>query len=451
MMHDLQPKEEYIPRNYWLGMLNGILVLGGSIYLATDTVLAVFVKDLFGSDVLVGVLVAVHMTGFHLPSLAVAHLTETAERKKSLYIASATGRIVFLTSLVLAVVLVGDGNPTLLYCLIAGCLFGYYACISVGVLSFFEIVSHSVPVRRRGAFFAWRRSLGHGLLAVPSLFLIWYLLGEDNPPLQFPYNYAVLFGLALVLCGAGTLTFCFVKEPVMHVDRRGEGFRSKIIEGLRHSVLHVRFRQLIACRLLIQMTLVGSSFYVLHSLKILAEPDKKAAIFVATAPIVSPLINPLWAKISDGRGTVKLLRTAYLLGAVAPLIALCLPLFSSRVVGPAELGITPQWIAAVVFFAMSKAALYGNMLGAQNYVMEIAPPGRRPIYIGVVSIYMVFGTLVATIAGGALADKLGSYALNLVLASVFALAAVLIAFKMKEPRDHVPADEEPQAMPITPA
>ena len=227
---DPAPKEEYIPRNYWLGLLNGIMVLGGNVFLDPQSVIAVFMLSLGMSPKAVGICQAGSAVGIFLPTLFLAHLIDKAERKKSYYYLSAASRAAFLGVLALSPVLLGLDNAMLLGWVVVIALSGYYVSISIGLLTFFEISSHSVPARMRGNFFGYRRAIG-SVLALGCIYLLRCLLargpqaeevfgflpnvvtmafGKDSIIFRSPYNYAAIFGFALLLCGGGSLAFCFV-------------------------------------------------------------------------------------------------------------------------------------------------------------------------------------------------------------------------------------------------
>jgi len=427
--------EQYIPRNYRLGVVNGALFTGGTAFLNSQTVLAVFIVALGGTPFLVGVVSSAVMAGFMLPTLLLAHGIETAERKKRFYVISAALRVACLVALIVSVLVLARSRPLLLCGLAVVLLFGRSLAIAIGVLAFYQIVSHSVPARRRGAFFAWRLILG-SLLATAGACLVYYLLDEQRSGLALPYNYAAVFTMALVLCGGGTVAFCFVKEPPMPVDRRGTGFLAKIREGWRCSREHQTYRRFILCRLATAMTMVASPFLVVYSLHVLAAPWSAVAVFVAVQQLTFLVSTPLWARISDGVGNSRLLRVVYPMGVVAPLLALLLPALPSWAVGPPAWGITLRWVGAVGMYVVACAAFCGARLGGTNYLLEVAPPERRPIYMAMVYTYVVPVVVGAPLLGGWLARSLAwGYALNFVIAAVFAAIASVGAFTLEEPRE----------------
>ena len=441
---DSLSEEQYIPRNYRLGIVNGALVIAGSVFLDVQAVIAVFLLRLGASPVLVGLVSALSFAAFMVVPLPLAPLIERTERKKRYYVASAVGRVVCLGGLVASVLVFGDAPPWLLGGMVVAMLFGHRAAMSIGLLSFYEIVSHSVPSQRRGAFFSWRRVIG-GLIALGGAFLVRYLLDESRSGLAFPRSFAAIFACGLVVTGLGALTFCLVREPPMPVDRRGMGLLEKLREGWRVSRQDRTYLRLILCRVTATMRMVAAPFYVIYCLAVLGAELKAAAVFLVAHKVTFLVMNPVWARVSDGKGNAKLLRAAFALGVGAPLLALVLPWLPSHAVGPQAWGVTPQWIGAVALYMVYWAANCGVMLGGVNYLLEIAPTARRPSYIAMGYVYVAPVVVCAPLLGGWLATALGSYWLNFVIAAVFAVVTAVAARGLEEPRERVarrPAPEE---------
>jgi len=366
--------------------------------------------------------------------LVMAPLVERAERKKPFYLASTAGRFLFLGGLVASVLLLSGRQPWLLGAVVVAMLFAYRAGIAVGLLSFYEFVAHSVPARRRGGFFAWRRTFGC-VLAIGGAVVVGYLLDEARSGLSYPHNYAAIFACAMVLSGGGALAFCFVREPRMHVDRRDMGLVAKLREGWQVSRRDHTFRRLILCHVTSAMRAVASPFYVIYCLAVLGAEPKAAAVFLIAQKVTLLVTNPLWARVSDGKGNATLLRAAYALGVGAPLLALVLPWLPREAVGLAGWGVSPRWIGAVALYVLYWTANCGVMLGGVNYMMEIAPPAHRPSYMAMGRVYSGPVILCAPLLGGWLAKATGGYGLSFVLAACFAVVPAVVALGLVEPRE----------------
>jgi len=425
--------EQFIPRNYRLGILNGALFMGGTAFLDQQAVVAVFLVALGASRFVVGLASAAAVVGFLLPTLLIAHPIETAERKLPYYYLSTVTRTLALGGLAAATLCLGRSHPVLLSGLTVVLLCGFNASIGVGVLPFYEVVGHSVPARRRGRFAAWRMVLGSSL-AIGSGLLVKWLLDEERSGLTFSQGFASSFALGMLLCGMGSLVFCLVREPAIPVDRRGMGLLAKLREGWELTRRDASYRRLLVCRVAMSATAVASPFYVLYCLDELSAPRERAAIFLIVARLTSLAAYPVCARVSDGRGNARLLRLASLLALAPPLLAMALRLL------PAD-AVTMRWSFAVALYVAATAALSGYNVGATNYVMELAPRERRPLYIAMGYAWVTPIVLVAAPLGGWLADTFaGGRMVTFAMAAVFGIVAAAAAFGLHEPREsaHVP-------------
>ena len=434
--------EQYIPRNYWLGMVNGALVMGGFSFLNTQAVVAVFLLELRASPVMIGLVTALTVGTMMLLPLPLAPVVERAERKKRLYLVSAVGRVVMLSALVATVLLLRGARPWVLGAAVVAAMVGYRVAVAIGILPFYEIVAHSVPARRRGGFFAWRRVLGN-VLKLGGAFAVGYLLDEARSGLTFPGNYAAVFACGLLLSGTGALAFCFVSEPPMHVDRRGMGLLATLREGLAISRRDGTFQRLILCQFTGSMIAIASPFIVVYCLRVLGVLDGAAAhggvsrgtavqVFLLASGITFLVANPLWARVSDRVGNATVLRAAYLVRIAGPPLALLLPVLP---------GTGIQWAGAVALAVVLNVASCGVRLGGLNYMLEIAPLEHRPRYMAMWKVLVAPPVVIAPLLGGWLAMTLDAYWPCFAIAGVFAVAAAALALRLEEPREARAADE----------
>lgn len=441
--------EQYIPRNYWLGIANGALVMGGFAFLNVQAVVAVFLLNLGASPVMIGFVSAASFGTMMLLPLPFAPLVERAERKKVFYVASAVGRVATLSGLVASVWLLRGAPPWLLGGVVVAMMIGYRVTVSVGILPFYEIVAHSVPTTRRGAFFSTRRVVGNAF-KIGGAFLVGYLLDPKRSGLGFPANYATIFTCGLVLSGLGAVTFCFAVEPRMHVDRSGLGLFAKLREGFGLIRCDRAFRRLVVCQLAGSFVMLSSPFLIIYCLRVLdiLKPGETRAtgqvgsattVFLLTSAITFLVANPVWARISDRKGNASVLRGAYAIRVLGPLLALMLPLLPMGIVGPAAWGVTPRWIGAVVAAVVTNVAACGVQLGALNYMLELAPLEHRPRYMALWKVATAPVILVAPLLGGWIATSTDAYWPCFVLTAVFAIAAAVLATTLHEPRERAVA------------
>ncbi|HXV13609.1 MAG TPA: hypothetical protein VEC56_05330, partial [Candidatus Krumholzibacteria bacterium] len=213
-------RKAYSTRNQTLGILNGMLVNLGNAFVDPFTVLPVFITTFGGSTVLVGFVSAAFFAGWFLPQVFVANLAQSRRRVLSIYAAAAAFRFVGFAGAGASVFLLDVSQRDLiLLCVCAGLSLNALAA-GVAAVPFLEITSKTVPVDRRGAFFAGRRVVG-GILGIVAGLVIAAVLGGEPGAMwaqsgiyqsvksavdaigwsgyEFPHDYGILIILGAVI------------------------------------------------------------------------------------------------------------------------------------------------------------------------------------------------------------------------------------------------------------
>jgi predicted MFS family arabinose efflux permease len=136
----------------------------------------------------------------------------------------------------------------------------------------------------------------------------------------------------------------------------------------------------------------------------------------------------LWGRISDRRGNKLLVILANSLGLFIPLTALSIAPLADLLPGLRELA--PGLFALV--FVLSGGSKAGAMIGNMNFLLEIAPPDDRPIYVGLTNTIMGI-TLLASSVGGLIVDLVG-FTVLFSLALAFYASALFLTLRLQEPR-----------------
>jgi len=202
---------QYWKRNFWLGVINGILFKVGITFSHPSTVLAVFLTKLTGSEFYAGVLTAVAGLGWFLPPMFVAGWVESLPRKLPLYAHMAFGRAIGWLWMIAIVVFVAPQFPVYAAILF---LLGYAVYTVTGgiaSLAFMDIFARTVPFRRRGVFWGLRMFWG-SVLGIGVGVVVRHVLKGDWG-FDFPHNYALLLSFAFVTYALAWLTFFVSHEP----------------------------------------------------------------------------------------------------------------------------------------------------------------------------------------------------------------------------------------------
>ncbi|ACO45636.1 MFS transporter [Deinococcus deserti] len=388
-------------RNERLGILNGWAVFTGDGFMSVSVVVAGFAARLGAPNWVIGLLPAIAGGGWMLPQLLVAARVRPLPYKLPVYRSAALVRTVTYLAMVLVAAFLAD-TPTLCLSLFVLAMLINALASGVSGLPFLEVVSKTVPPARRPRFFGTRNLYG-GLLAFGAGLLVRWILGPSG--LEFPYSYALIFGLGTVAFTFGYWVFGRIQEPpdppLVAQGVRGE-FRA-IPETLRDP----HFRAFLTVRLLLAGASMSEPFFAANALRELNFPAATLGIFVMALTGAAPLSNVMWQRVAERNGSRRIIRYASVFYGLAPLAAL--------LVGALDLG---AW-AYLWVFVLSSVAAQGFNLGHTNHLLNIAPPEARSRYIGTLNT-LVGAALFTPVLGGLVADAAG-------YTPVFLMSAVLCA------------------------
>ena len=189
--------------NYTIGILNGAIFGFVDALIAPSLTLAVFITQLGGSSLLVGLMSAIYNGGWFIPQFLISHRLQQLPLKKPVYAGAAAVRIVCWFFIVVATYLLGATNEALLLAIFFLLMTIYSLAAGVAGNPFMAIVAKVIPIPRRGSFFGWREFTGTamGLLAG---YLVAVALSPERA-LPFPQNFTLIFTVAFGSIGAGLI------------------------------------------------------------------------------------------------------------------------------------------------------------------------------------------------------------------------------------------------------
>jgi len=425
MTSDVQTiARRYLRRNFTLGVLNGALYETGDALISSSLVLPLFVAHLGGGPLLIGLLQPISLGGWFLPQFFVSRYIQHLPRKKDAYVAAAAIRIASLGLLVLTVFLLGPRAPGLLLFLFFVLMAVFRLAAGLAGLSFMDIVGKAIPPQRRGLFMGGRNFLG-GLGALGSGALVSLALGR-RWKIPFPYNYGLLFAVAWVTISLALFAFSQVVEPEEPQHPPETPFREQLRRALRLIEKPSNYRRYLISRLCLVAVGMATPFYIVFAREALGVPPAMTGLYLALMSGVAIASNLVWARISDVRGNKLLFQLATALGLLAPLLALTVPLLQPRV-APHTLALT--FGAVFVGVGASQSAV---RIGGVNLVLDLAPAGERPLYVGFTNTVVGMVLLLSSV-GGVIVHVVGYRAL-FGLALGMGAVALWIARRLEEPR-----------------
>jgi MFS family permease len=394
-----------------------------------NSMLPAFVGELTDSAMVIGSVSAVFSGGWLLPQLIAARIINDKPRKKPYLLAGISGRIVFwLIALGLGLGL-GQSNPKAMLVLFFACLVVWAATDGVGSVAWFEIMAQAIPSRRRGRLVGMAQFIS-GLVGIGAGIAI----GQILEYLPFPDSYTLIFVLAGVLLIPSTVAIFSLREvpssaisqEVDEATEKAPWFK-RLFAWLKLPFANPAFRHLMMCRIMIGMLGLVLPFYVQHATKELMLPQGAIGSFVIAQTIAGVAASALLGWVCEHWGSHVVIRIGSVAAILGPLFALIVHLTGDR--------LAVAYPLVYVSFGVINSTW---VMGFFNYLLEIAPEGMRPSYVGISN--FVLGTLtLVPVAGGWLLEET-SYTTLFALATALVAMGFLLSLGLKPPSSANPAE-----------
>jgi len=428
--------KEEVKRNTRLLVLNGGLMMMAMTFVSSDLVLPAFVQTLTSSSILVGLAGALMRIGWAWPQVFISRVVEPKPRKMPLFVIAGTGRSIIWFAVGAMTYWMGAENPTALL-IVFMVLYGI-ATSMMGITNvpWMDIIGKSIPSAERARMFAVRRLLG-GAMAMGAGAAISYILSSQSG-LVFPNNYAVLFMLSGIGTGLSIWAFALIREPIEKGNQKRLPFGAYMASGLNLLREDSNYRNLCILQFMWAFSMMAAPFYVPYALEGYGMPLVYVGFFVTVMQFSSIFSNALWAWLGHHKGNQSLLvyGTWFLgLSVLIPLLTQWIPSYDLRPM--ALLGwdvvINSQILFYSLTFVFSGFATSGMFTGRMTYVLDIAPPDRRPTYTSFMNMFML-PQGVLPILGGVLVSWI-SYQYTFILSLLFVPVSVILAQKLKDIRE----------------
>ena len=426
-------------RTYRIGIANGIAAYTGSRLADINTIVPLLIHRLSHRAWIVGLVLGLRNIARILVEVASARTLDARDYKKRTYIFAAMGR--GLSYVLVAVTLwFSEIIPTqiVLLAVILGVV-GYAAALGPASLAFNDILAKSVPTTRRGSLQMFRK-LGALVLIFAGVtpFVSW-MIGPRSP-LDFPHNYAALFGVAVIFYGTSWVLFAQVREPRSRSSKRKLTWNEHINRGVELFRNDSCYRRVLRIRLLIGIASMIRPFLIVFATEIWELPDEVAATFIAVQVAAEFIGSVIAGRISDHVGN----RCAILLMIVSLIICSGAAVTAGSAMWDVPLTLVVwetnlQIIILGLAFIGSGFYLASLSIGFTNYLMDIAPDEKRPSYIGFSTAFTVPLSFAPLLFGWS-ADVFG-YLPIFIAALVLSLGSLYLFLQLPEPRDDLDDEE----------
>ncbi len=403
-------------------------------FASQTTVLPELVGRLTDSEIAVGLLSTLGNGAWLLPQLVYAHMLTNKHRKKPyVTLGALIGRPLYL----LYAVALGLGlhhRPLLALLVLYGVQILLFASDALAAVAWFDVMGKAIPSARRGRMIG-SAQLVSGLLAIGAGGVIAALLGSKGPP--FPVNYAVIIALAGLFLLLSLFSWSFVVEPDEPVEEHRPAWRDYLPQLLGTLRQDRAFARVILVRLLAGFDGLALGFYILFATRELGLPAATIGLFTSAQTVGRILASVGMGALAERVGSHRVVQVATGIGMTAPMVALALLVTGARA------GTATTVIFAWVFVTIG-ITVSSNMLGYYNYVLELAPAGQRPNYIGLLN--TISGVLIVLPTLGGLLLRSTSYGLLFALTAVILVMAYALSLSLPSTRQ---ASTQLQPEPVT--
>ena len=430
MTHQSSIATKHFRRN-WLAFFGDYLSFGlGLTFASTATILPAFAATLTSNKILIGAVSAVWTGGWLLPQVLAANYLSNKPRKYPILVwGQFLGRSVF-PLFVIWMLAGGMRFPQLTLFLFLVMLGIFAATDALVALAWFDLFGKALASETRGRLIGIGQ-VTTGLAALGVGAWIQYLLSPSGP--AYPVNYAVIFGLASVCYGISALSNLFIVEPPEAVEEVRPSLRDYLPQLLRLWRTDVAFNRVTVVRLLSGLGGLAATFYVVYATEVLRLPPKSIGLFAAADTLGIALAGVGLGVVADRVGSHRVVQIVTWSYFAVPVLAL---LCTTGVFGSAVPVVYPVLYVLLGMFEGS------FMLGFLNFVLEIAPPGQRPTYMGLTN--TVAGLLVLIpLVGGFILGRT-SYPILFCLAAIGTLAGALLALRLPDPRKQLAEPPRPE-------
>jgi len=393
-------------RNFIGGLWHGAFLALGVSLTQEATVISAFVADLTGSTVWVGGLSTVLTVAAAIPQLFVARWIQPHPRKMPYLLLAIYLRVVSWGVLAWLIYMIGAEQPIILAWALVVMLAVFYAGGGLGNIPYTDIIGKVIPANRRGLFFGGKEALA-GPLAVGAALAARQILAN----VDYPNNYAFLFGLAALGLAIASLGFWMMREPPASVIEQQTQSWQAYWSHLREA--SQRLKTLIGIELLTGFSLMTLPFYVVYAREKLNAPAEAVGWFLLAQVLGGVLANLVWARLVDRSGSRWMLVVCATISTLTPILAILLTPFG--------------WPALVLVFFLAGATFNGRKVGYQSALLELAPASERPTYAGINAVLIL--PLAFLSLGAGIFLQQWSYTALFIFATVFIGAGAVLAWR----------------------
>ncbi|WP_170270312.1 MFS transporter [Heliorestis acidaminivorans] len=422
----MQWRDKLDKRNFIFLTANGALYFSALAFFDANVLIPLFLNGLTDSPLLVGLAAAIRSIGFFLPQILIAGWVAGAQ---NLNLFQSRLHLFTRSLLILPVLAIWFGlSPTVIVVTFFVTFTVFAFGEGMGQVSWMDIYSRTIDESHRGKLLGTMQALG-GLGALGGAFVVQRVL--SSPDFAFPYNFALLFFLALFLLWASIFAIRMTQDPPKKdAKERKVSARYVVTHVPKYLQDHPSFSKMLIVQVLMGFNIIGFPFYILYVQQTGSLPAWLIGFIVMFQIIGQVIGGLLWGYLSDKAGNKRTIMATLATNIIVPLLIL----LSGQVTGLISIIVT-------LLGFMTLGMVLGGWLGFVNYLMETTAEEKRPIYVSISNLFATPVALLPLVAGAFL--KVIPMPWLFISIAIIQVLALFLAFRLPDPRD-----EKKQGLPF---
>ncbi len=401
-----------LKRNYAGHFLHGMMGMTGFRLVNAPTFVPAYLHLLSGSDVAVGLGLALQQLGGTVsPIVGAAHIEH---RRHVLPVSMVLGTLMRVQ--ILGIALAGwflHGQPLLVTVMVFLFLLGLFS--GPQGVAFQFLLAKMIPIRWRGRLQGWRNMTGGLIAALLSYFAGKYLVGKN----VFGNGYGTTFLVAFGLTSLGLTAFALlVKEPEPPTLRAKVPVSDRLRDLPAMLVDNPAFLYFMIARTFAIASRIAAPFYIIYASRAVSLTGATIGVLSFAYLIADTVANIVWGYLSDRSGFRSTFVAALVFWIGATLILM---------------GAHSLPLVFLAFFGLG-AANSGYQMSAQNIVFEFGHRDDMAMRLALSNTAESVMSALGPLLGGFIAASFGYHVVFWIAIVCEAIALALLLMFVEEPR-----------------
>jgi MFS family permease len=399
---------DHVRFNATVNILDGAFFGFAIGFASFTTVIPLFISQLTGSAILIGMVGSIHTMGWQLPQLFHSTRVRRLTRFKPLVLAMTIHeRLPFLGLALLAWSLPQMGTKLGMILLLLLLIWqGFGGGFTANVWQ--SMIAKIIPSSWRGGFFGLQTAAVNLLASVAAVAAGWVL--EHYPsPLDFTLCFLMAsIGMAI------SFSFLSLTREGDHAPAIRSGERPQLWGDVKRILIQDRvFQRFLSVRVILQLGMVAFTYYAVYAVNQLGVSVSQVGWMTGILIFGEVIINPLFGRLGDRRGHCLVL----FLGALAALLSAGLAGWTTSL---------PVWYIIFILAGVANVVAWTTTMILS---LGFGKPEDQATYIGLSNTLLAPATLIAPFLAGWGIEAFG-YPSTFRASAVILFVALLLSFDL---------------------